>query len=589
MTADHINDEYRWDSIQNRYIYPGYPWSSSSSILSGLVTREVHGRTRRSDPVSPGTIPKVLSPVAWNTDCLASIAAWYVANILQMSSSVQYFIFYALNSQSLETTIISPTKRNPKRMQNMILSVGPGTPASLVFSSMGEKDDSSEVSQSITIVGDDEDDEGESHGGSSLFIDFSSSSLLRFARSLGRLDERKDGEEDTVDDDSTEEDKDYTSTRRQEEDYEESINDRQSKDEHPKDSSSTTTINHDAYDSDRPKRMKRTRAREDLSTTSSDIQSIHHRPTSSTFIERNLHHPSIRSRVHDSASMKHDGCINAAMWLSGSWRLSTAHTEETYNQDNAFVFSSSHSSNSHAGRFVNARPVEMMESECPTQIATSGDDRLVKFWDVQSSMGMALPETCFIPFSSSYPADGVGSSIIKSWRKKYKQGYILPGIVHPIATIKTGHHGNVFYLTPINEKPGKVLTCGADGFLLLSDIELQSSTLSAWTASTVVVSPNTTDDMRNLGNASLLGLGEMCYSHVMIDANTGLLCGSEGLHRFDIRLPSHSQPSRSILGNMPCKACALWPVSETFRRTNLTDSSYVFGRSCCQFRYLTFG
>jgi hypothetical protein len=435
---------------------------------------------------------------------------------------------------------------------------------------MGEKDDSSELSQSITIIDRDQDegDEEESQG-NSLFIELSHPAFFRLTESLGRVEENDDEEEgdddDDDDDDSTDGNWEGSSSH----------------------SLKGKSITSNESDVGRMKRLRRDHSGDSKSGYSNTVDSgsiaeslvqgsrtIDAPPTALRNVSRHSRTLPNRTKLNDCASMKHDGCINAAVWLPTSWRFSLAHTSDTFQNSESLIFSSSFSSNTGGGCKLSDHQYHFLDDEYPTQIATSGDDRQVKFWDVSHSMGLVSPETCFTPFSSLYPENGVESSVIKNWRKKYRHGSLLPGLVHPLSSIKTGHRGNVFHLTPIRENPGKVVTCGADGYLLLSDVCLQSSASSSWTASTVIVSPRQHDDMRN----SLLGIGEMCYSHVMIDANTGLLCGNEGLHQFDLRLPSQSQPPRSILGNSPCKCCALWSVSDTFRQIYMTDSIYVFGK-----------
>jgi len=505
---------------------------------------------------------------------------------------IYFFVHSFLFSHGLQISHF----RNPKRLQNIILAVGPGTPASFALSSMdAENDDSSEFSQTVSILIDDDDDDDDGDNSNedeecrgdtrSIFIDCTSSTVLKLSQSLRRIDEHKDEEED--EDDSCDE---ISGEVEHDTSWEVTTTaDNQSSNDQLLDSAPAL----EAFNLNRSKRIRRTRMREDYGTDTSVLNSeIQSKQSQTSSYHQNdkadTYKPSLRSRLYDSPSMRHDGCINTAVWLSGSWRLSMAHTEENYSHSNSFIHSSSQSSNANSGPRVNGQPVNTMDNEYETQIITSGDDRLVKFWDVSHSMGSAYPDTCFTPFSTTYPADGIEPSVVKGWKKKYRHGCRLPGLVQPLASIKTGHRGNIFHVTPVVETPGKVLTCGADGFLLLSDIEQQSSISSSWTTSSVVVSPHINDNI-HLGNASLLGLGEMSYSHVMMDSNTGLLCGSEGLHRYDLRLSSHSQPARSILGTTPCKACALLPLSDAFRRTYLTDSVYFFGKLCIQLDYIHVG
>ena len=228
-------------------------------------------------------------------------------------------------------------------------------------------------------------------------------------------------------------------------------------------------------------------------------------------------------------SIRHGGCINTACWLTSPWRLSLREKE-----------------------------VDAIDSqECPTQIITSGDDRLVKFWDVRHAMGSTSPlaggRATITPFSSEIP---VGPPVQEWSRHDGKAS--LPGSVIPLATIDTRHQGNVFHVTPLDHSPGKVVTCAADGYLRMSDLESGTSA--------IVVSPEHTSHL-----PTLLSLRPgMCFSHHFLDTNTGLLCSERGLRRFDLRTSSREQSTRSLLGdNQMCKTCAIWSADDL-------DSSYVF-------------
>jgi hypothetical protein len=73
--------------------------------------------------------------------------------------------------------------------------------------------------------------------------------------------------------------------------------------------------------------------------------------------------------------------------------------------------------------------------------------------------------------------------------------------------------------------------------------------------------------------STVLALDGMCFSHQMLDSNIGLLCGEDGLRRFDLRVPRSSQPNSSLLGDREiCKACAVYSAAEA------ESSSYVFGK-----------
>jgi hypothetical protein len=247
-------------------------------------------------------------------------------------------------------------------------------------------------------------------------------------------------------------------------------------------------------------------------------------------------------------SMRHGGCINTAAWLDCGWRLST----------------------------VGSSCDSQVTEECPTQLITSGDDHLVKFWDVSQAMGMTSPlsggTSTHSPFASVPQYNSSNKSVVQTWKAQYKNSHQAPsGSVIPLCTLHTGHRGNVFHVTPVVGQPGKVVTCGADGFLRMTDME-------SGAASTVVVSPEYDDDVNGLLPAGLLSLRPgMCFSHHFLNAHVGLLCSERGLRRFDLRLPAREQPSQSILGGpfRACKSCAVW--SNPTSQLEEGDSSYVFG------------
>eukprot|EP00980_Cylindrotheca_fusiformis_P027985 scaffold22575_cov141-Cylindrotheca_fusiformis.AAC.16 len=247
-------------------------------------------------------------------------------------------------------------------------------------------------------------------------------------------------------------------------------------------------------------------------------------------------------------SMRHGGCINTAAWMDCGWRVSTA------------------------GNQPESLPCE----DCPTQLITSGDDHFVKVWDVRHGMGSTnpLPGGCstICPFSAPTNCPRREDSR-KRWKEHYegRKTQHIAGTVLPLAVVHTGHRGNVFHVTPIVGKPGKVATCGADGFLRVSDLQTGDSS--------VVVSPEFGDDLDGLLPAGLLHLrAGMCFSHHFLNQNTGLLCSERGLRRFDLRLPAREQSTQSLLGGRfkACKACAIWSSPETSSSLEEGDSVYVF-------------
>ena len=148
----------------------------------------------------------------------------------------------------------------------------------------------------------------------------------------------------------------------------------------------------------------------------------------------------------------------------------------------------------------------------------------------------------------------------------------VAGSVIHLASISTGHRGNVFHVSPVNSQPGKVLTSAADGFLRLADLQAERSS--------VIVNPDTGDD--DSMNIPMLFSSGMAFSHRFLSANTGLICSERGLHRFDLRLSPREQSSRSLLNeedsswrSLTCKACAVWtPFGSP--SVGDVDSSYVF-------------
>jgi WD40 repeat protein len=234
--------------------------------------------------------------------------------------------------------------------------------------------------------------------------------------------------------------------------------------------------------------------------------------------------------------------------------------------------------NEQAGVLRTFSPVESLE--CPTQMATSGDDRLLKVWDCSGALGMDNPLAggwnTFSPFCMLPPEnDDVYS---EEWKEYYAQRANYPvtvsGTTRRLKTLATGHKGNVFHLTPLKYDPGKFLTCAADGYLRLLDTVADRST--------VVRHPHLFETDIRIG--FLRAHAFMAYSHVMLTSNTGLICSERGLHRFDLRLSPRQQQKRSLLKdlieNEPswrspcCKACAVWNPHDDSHGD--TESSYVF-------------
>jgi len=246
-------------------------------------------------------------------------------------------------------------------------------------------------------------------------------------------------------------------------------------------------------------------------------------------------------------SIRHGGCINTAAWLTSPWRVSTCGASGSSNNN---------------GRGNGEEEFSTLPSDdCPTQLITSGDDRQVKFWDVRHAMGTSNPlpggKNTVCPFSSEVPHDAP----VDAWKDFHSKSVVaLSGSVIPLAAVYTRHRGNVFHVTPLDHDPGKVVTCGADGYLRCSDLESQTST--------TIVSPEYDQDNSST-SPQLASRAGMCFSHHFVDANTGLLCSERGLRRFDMRVNPREQQMRSVLSSDTCKACAVWSKGSQ-------DSAYVF-------------
>jgi len=428
---------------------------------------------------------------------------------------------------------------NPTRMQNTILVVGPGTPASSVKASSRKKAESSQRS-------DDEE---------------SNSTSSNADESDGSRDEDEELELENNNDDGMDEGDEME----EDEDEEEEDDD--------DDGASSELYRYMHFGSS-----------EDDSASSDDDSTA--RGSSSTIPKKNFF-----------PSMRHGGCINTAAWLTSDcgWRLSTKNGDDS--------------------------GIDVVETEeLPTQVATSGDDRLLKIWDVSEAMGSVSPlaggTATFTPFSS-YRANDNLFQCREHWQSIYDSRcnkrdrivgeYRPPGTVRLLATVSTGHRGNVFHITPLKGRRGTFATCGADGFLRLVDVERSSSggggtrnSSGDSSSSTAVIHPmydHNSDgnphvfDPENPLAFFLRNSSGMCFSHTMLDdANVGLLCSEKGLLRFDFRLSPREQSTRSLLPRtvmssgtrvrsfLACKACTVLRTDSGMGSENSTDggSTYVF-------------
>jgi len=381
-------------------------------------------------------------------------------------------------------------------MQNMMLVVGPGTPASLCWPSDAAAFDSDEDGSDGDHAMDDDDDDSD---------DDDSDASDDLHRPLARMSASNS-------DSSDDEEKEYS-----------------------------LIVNNDALGANEEWALD---ASSSSDGSSSDEQyvapSFHQRSTSGQVRVRLNRFRRLLQQQDETGrqqplrpTIRHGGCINTARWLDCPWRISLAG-----------------SNGSNVPTSMNV--VESWEST--TQLVTSGDDRQVKFWDVRDAMGSANPLpggwNSLCPFASTKRPNA--TSIRSSWLSHYSDcdDYEpkIAGCVSLLASMSTGHRLNVFDVKPVHAQQGKVLTCAADGYLRLCDLESERST--------VVVDPVSEE---NDPMMSLFLSSRMAFSHHMVTANAGLLCSERGLHRFDLRLPPREQHSRSLLQPAEsCKACAVW-------------------------------
>jgi hypothetical protein len=453
--------------------------------------------------------------------------------------------------------------RNARRMQNTILVVGPGTPASVVESAFEESKRRKNIATIQRSLG--------------AAYDFSSSSSYSEVegRSAPADDEEFAHEADEFNHDDVPVNHEHNQMHQE---------------------------NQDDSSRDSSRRRSRAFVGEDVSMDAmedeeyeflvgSDHDDEDDSEDSDDSVEEDFSRSSVRRDFplntttvypHFCPSMRHGGCINTAAWLDTGWSLSTVNRNDP---------------------LLSTVPIRgIATEECPTQLVTSGDDYLVKFWDVRDAMGMTSPlpggRATICPFSASKSrspqeledewqalSDDRQSSQIScsSGYEKRDQinftqpsnDYHLPGSVRLLSTVHTGHRGNVFHVTPLSGKLGVVATCGADGFLRLTNIETGDST--------VVTSPEFEDEVSRMLPIGLLSRRTaMNYSHHFITQNVGLLCSDRGLKRFDLRLSPREQSTERLVGGsdfQTCKACAVLstPLS-TPTQGESEEPSYVFGK-----------
>jgi len=131
--------------------------------------------------------------------------------------------------------------------------------------------------------------------------------------------------------------------------------------------------------------------------------------------------------------------------------------------------------------------------------------------------------------------------------------------------------------------PGKVLTCAADGFLRLTDVEINATSSpaartrdslnSVGEASAIIISPEYQSENGESEHVYRYRESSMCFSHHFLNTNVGLVCSERGLLHFDLRLPPNAQKRGSLIEELSstCKSCCV------LKETGDSDSTYVFG------------
>ncbi|KAL3936106.1 MAG: hypothetical protein SGBAC_008506 [Bacillariaceae sp.] len=399
------------------------------------------------------------------------------------------------------------TAWNRSRLQNMILAVGPGTPAALV---MDHRPLHSQTSASCSLSSSSSSAESEPEvSGSEESSDENTGERLLEGAGVNNDGDQHGDQHDTAREDEVEEGRARWTRRR-----------------------GTQSESDESEDDDAQQFVE------------AAFRRFYGEDSSSSEEDEEVQHNGICMERKYSPSIRHGGCINTATWMDGGWRISTAGSCN--------------------------EPVKSID--CPTQLVTSGDDHLVKFWDVREAMGSTTPlsggVTTRCPFAQSRCCEGENAT--DKFNRYYTATGRISGAVLPLATLRTGHYGNVFHVTPMTA-PGKVATCGADGYLRVSDVES--------TESAVVVSPEFDEELSVMLPAGFVSIqSPMCFSHHFLNDHTGLLCSERGLRRFDIRIPPREQPVRSLLGRKTqvCKAFAVLSSPEKTSSLEEGDSVYVF-------------
>jgi len=405
------------------------------------------------------------------------------------------------------------------------MAVGPGTPASLLLGPESNPSMSSSASSFFDVDDDDDEDDDDIEDESSQSAEERSETGTENEERTGNTENNLDQEEGNR--------RSRRSVWRRRESQDEEMDDNDVDGEEEENDDAVESHDNDARYGGEPRGLAILQDGETSQQRFHDESEEQAAVVGESFASRSM------------PTMRHGGCINTAAWMDCGWKISFPNGIRNHDDKDA-----------------------IMTQECPTQLVTSGDDLLVKFWDVSQAMGMISPlggsSATICPFSSSVPKSS--GNLIRKWQRYYDENTnsdAIAGTVLPLATIFTGHTNNVFHVTPLHGQPGKVATCGADGFLRLGDLESGRSR--------VILTP----ERCPFGIRTT-----MCFSHYFLSQNTGLLCNEKGLRRFDLRVSPREQVSTSLLvGSSGCKACAIWSSSNPTTSLEEGESAYVFGTS----------
>ena len=189
---------------------------------------------------------------------------------------------------------LNPETRNRRRLQNMILAIGPGTPGSFII-----KGDELSVG-----TDDDDDDDDDSGVGASMYIGDSANE-----EEMHETEDDVDLEEEVEDEDGDDIDE-FTNEGEEEE----------------RGGGHNSSSDRDDYTMEDVRHDRSQRRIEDESDD--DDEESNEQANSSNRNRVCGINDSYNTRM--MSSMIHGGCINTASWLDGGWRISTVHQEDKH-------------------------------------------------------------------------------------------------------------------------------------------------------------------------------------------------------------------------------------------------------------------